>query len=359
MREFPSDDTPIAPLVDGPIRRVNPLNDDQWDAKIAWCSGASFFHSKAWAEVLHATYGFSPAYFVQESEGKIRSLLPLMEVDSWLTGRRGISLPFTDECEPLGPTAREVLALVHEANRFGQKRDWRHWEIRGGTTTLQATSAVSFFGHHVDLDDEPAEVLARCGSAARRGVRKAEGSKLTISFAQSMEATRAFHALLCKTRRRHGLPPQPLLFFENIYHCVLRPQHGCIVLASLGDRPVSGAVFFQFGNNALYKFGASDEAFQHLRPNNLVMWRALEWHAKMGFSKLDLGRTSLDNEGLRRFKLGWGAHERKIDYAHFDCKQGAYIEVKDRSSGWHSCLFKHIPTSLARLVGSLAYRHVA
>lgn len=345
--------------MDRPISRVNPLDDSQWDAKLAGCVGASFFHGKEWAQILHATYGFTPCYFTHETEGGFRSLLPLMEVDSWLTGRRGISLPFTDECEPLGPTAHAVRELVREANEFGQKRSWRHWEVRGGAAILHATSAVSFFGHQIDLDDEPANILARCGNAARRGVKKAEGSNLTISFATSMEATRAFHALLCKTRRRHGLPPQPLSFFENIQHYVLRPRHGCIVLASAGARPVAGAFFFHFGKQALYKFGASDEAFQHLRPNNLVMWRALEWHARMGFSTIDLGRTSLENEGLRRFKLGWGARERKIDYAHFDCRKGAYIEVRDLSCGWYNRLFKHIPPSLARAAGMLAYRHVA
>ena len=41
-------------------------------------------------------------------------LLPLMEVDSWLTGRRGISLPFTDECEPLYPDAESFKNLLQK-----------------------------------------------------------------------------------------------------------------------------------------------------------------------------------------------------------------------------------------------------
>jgi CelD/BcsL family acetyltransferase involved in cellulose biosynthesis len=341
------------------VRRVNPLYDPQWDEKIARCPGGSFFHGADWAEVLTDTYGFRPCYFVHEAEGQLRGLLPIMEVDSWLTGRRGISLPFTDECEPLGTDPRLVQELVQEAGNYAAKREWDHWELRGGTQTLGIPAAVAFHGHTVELNRNPEIVFARCHSAVRRAVRKAEASEITIRFSQSMETMRAFHALLCKTRRRHGLPPQPWRFFENIQRHVLARQHGCIVLASHGGVPIAGAVFFHFAQTAIFKFGASDVAYQHLRPNNLVMWRAIEWHARAGFSALDLGRTSLANEGLRHFKLSWGAKERRMEYARFDCQSAAFVTTKDRSSGWHSSVFKLVPQSLARLIGALAYKHVA
>lgn len=342
-----------------PIRRVDPLDDPQWDAKLARCPGASFFHGQSWARVLHDTYGFTPSYFTQETEQGLRCLLPFMEIDSWLTGRRGVSLPFTDECGPLAPDAESARQLMRAAKDLAIARDWKHWEVRGGIAVLNAPAAVAFHGHTVDLDAESTRLLGRCDSAVRRAIRKAESSGLTVSFAHTPEAMRGFYTLLCQTRRRHGLPPQPLRFFENIQRHVLRAHQGCVVLASLDGRPVSGAVFFHFGHTALFKFGASDEAFQHLRPNNLVMWRAIEWHARMGFSTLDLGRTSLDNEGLRRFKLSWGARERRIEYTRFDRKAGAFVTTTDQSSGWHSRVFKLVPGPFARVIGAAAYRHVA
>jgi CelD/BcsL family acetyltransferase involved in cellulose biosynthesis len=338
---------------------VNPLDDPSWDAKIAHMRGASFFYSRDWARVLHESYGFRPSYFVQATDGRLRGLLPMMEVDSWLTGRRGISLPFTDECQPLGPDDHSTRRLVNEVNALALSRRWQHWELRGGAAALGAPSAVTFHGHTIELQRDPAVLFARCDSAARRAVRKAESGNLTITFAHDSEAMLTFHTLLCKTRRRHGLPPQPWRFFENIQRYILQRGHGCIVLAHVGTQPVAGAIFFHFGHMAIFKFGASDETFQQLRPNNLVMWRAIEWHARAGFSNLDLGRTSLGNEGLRRFKLSWGARERAIDYARFDCQTAGFVTSKDRSSGWHSSVFKLVPQSLARLVGAVAYRHVA
>ena len=75
------------------------------------------------------------------------------------------------------------------------------------------------------------------------------------------------------------------------------------------------------GGRAIYKYGASDETFQDLRGGNLVMWAAIKNFVRAGGAKhLDLGRTSLGNEGLRKFKLGWGAREEKIEYVKYDLR---------------------------------------
>jgi len=39
----------------------------------------------------------------------------------------------------------------------------------------------------------------------------------------------------------------------------------------------------------MYKFGASDSGFQHLRPNNLVMWEGIRHCAERGCERLHFG----------------------------------------------------------------------
>ena len=99
------------------------------------------------------------------------------------------------------------------------------------------------------------------------------------------------------------------------------------------------------GNRAIYKFGASDERFQHLRPNNLVLWEAIALLAREGFEDLHLGRTSLGNEGLRRFKLSWGTTEETIRYFRFGQKMNESEMTRDRVSGFHNGFFKALPLS--------------
>ncbi|HKB90665.1 MAG TPA: GNAT family N-acetyltransferase [Opitutaceae bacterium] len=342
------------------VQRVNPLDDFHWDAKLANCPGVSFFHGAAWARVLCDTYGYTPTYFIISEAGSIRSLLPFMEVNSWLTGRRGVALPFTDECEPVCSNRAHFHRLWHEALNFAKRRGWKYAECRGGKCFFdERPASTSFFGHRLDLQHNESDLFSKVDGSVRRAIRKANQSGLTVEFSHSFEAVRSFYFLLCKTRKRHGLPPQPYPFFQNIYRYILKMRKGCVVLAKLGQVPVAGAFFFHFGRTALYKFGASDDTLQHLRANNLVMWEAIKWHRKQDFEILDFGRTSRSNEGLRKFKLGWGTIEKTVDYLRYDCRADDFVIAKDEASGWHNRIFKLLPEVLSRAVGSALYKHVA
>jgi lipid II:glycine glycyltransferase (peptidoglycan interpeptide bridge formation enzyme) len=122
---------------------------------------------------------------------------------------------------------------------------------------------------------------------------------------------------------------------------------------------VAGAIFLHSGDTATFKFGASDEAFQQLRPNNLVMWEAIKVYRGEGRHLLDFGRTSLENAGLRKFKLSWGTIEQPIEYHRYHVRTESFMTAKDRSSGWHSRVFKSLPIGMSRLLGAMFYNHAA
>jgi len=352
---------PPAPDADGSaVVRVNPLEDAGWDVRLGAFPARSFFHGAAWARVLHDAYHYDPVYFVSGDPLHPNAVLPVMEVNSWLTGRRGVSLPFTDECEPLCPDADSWRRLFRKTLEYAKDRTWKYLECRGGKAWFDdAPASTSFYSHRLDLGGGESALWAGVDGAVRRAVRKAEQTGLTVAFSRDLEAVRIFHALLCRTRKRHGMPAQPFRFFENIHRHVLAQNQGWVVLARLGRLPVAGAVFFHCGKTAIFKFGASDETRQNLRANNLVMWQAIRWHAERGFAELDFGRTSLDNHGLRRFKLGWGSQERRIDYVRYEPRSAGFVTARDQSSGWHNRVFRMLPIPLSRLIGVAFYRHLA
>ena len=342
------------------VERVNPLEAGDWDAMLLACPGSSFFHTAAWARVLHRTYGYTPAYFTRREAGHLQALLPVMEVDSWLTGRRGVSLPFTDDCEPLCLDGGGFDGIMQALMNYGAERDWNYLECRGGKTLFgDAPASTSFYGHRLSLAGGDEALFAKVESPVRRAVRKAEKEGVTVEFAQSLDAMRTFYALHCKTRTRHGLPPQPFLFFQNIHEFVVAQNHGFVVVARHRGVPVACNVYFHWGKNAIYKYGASDEAYQQLRANNLVMWEAIRWYGRQNFEQLHFGRTSLTNQGLRRFKLGWGTEEHGVEYVRYDRRKKEFVTVKDESSGWHSYVFHRMPGFLSKWVGGVLYKHMA
>ena len=187
----------------------------------------------------------------------------------------------------------------------------------------------------------------------------AESEGVTVEITQSLEAVRDFYRLQCLTRKRHGLPPQPWAFFVNIHRHILSQNLGMIAVASHSGRKIAASVYFFLGGRAIYKYGASDFAWQQLRGPNLVMWEAMKWLARKGSKRLNLGKTSLSNEGLRRFKLNLGAHEEHVGYVKFDLRHGRFVTETDGVEGWHNTIFRAMPVFASRAAGSLLYRHWA
>lgn len=337
------------------MQLFNPLEHPDWDAVLTRRPDFSFFHGQAWTRVLVETYGYVPVWPVGEA-----AWLPLMAVNSWLTGRRGIALPFTDDCAPLCATAAEFAPLFRGAVDWGRAHGWKSIELRGGRNLLAgAPAALSFYGHEVDLAGGEARLFGRLAGSVRQGVRKAEKDGVTVAMSRSLAAVRDFYALQCVTRKRHGLPPQPWKFFLNLWRRIVSQDQGVVALAGWRGRPVAGAVYFYLGGRAIYKYGASDLRWQHLRPNNLVMWEAMKWLAARGATRLHLGKTALDQAGLRRFKLNLGAAETRIEYVKFDLAANRFVVAADGIAGWHNQVFRRLPVVLSRRVGELLYKHWA
>ena len=343
------------------MRILDPLTDSQWDEKLLAHEDAAVFHTAAWARVLRDSYGYSCCYLAEPSGNRFAFLLPLMDVRSLLTGRRGISLPFTDFCEPLleeSLPASEALDLLVE---LGRQRGWKYFELRGGDRIFaDFQPAMTVMSHALDLTPSEDALFARVKESTRRNIRKAKREGVAISIGTSGEMVAAFYRLNCLTRREHGLPPQPLSFFRYLHEHLLEKGKGCVALASFKGHGIGGAVYLHFGRNALYKYGASDRRFQYLRPNDLVMWEAIRWYRTRGFQQLGFGRTELQHEGLRRYKLAWGAVEQSMPYYRYDLAQRVFRRMNENSSGGiASRVFRRLPVTISRLIGSLLYRHAA
>jgi hypothetical protein len=282
-----------------------------------------------------------------------------MEVRSLFTGRRGVCLPFSDACEPLIFDPEAVGLVRDRLIRLAQERRWKYLEIRGGKfLQLAARPATKFYGHTLDLRGGAEQLSIRFASPVRRAIRKTERSGVSAAIVRNRKIITDFYRLHVQTRRRHGLPPQPISFFLNIYDHIIKPGFGFIVLAQQGSRPIAAAIFFRFGKNALYKYGASDRKFQELRANNLAMWQGIQFLTRTGAEKLHFGRTECENDGLRRFKLSWDTEEDTIDYFRVDPSGRQCLIAAPHDSGAHKRIFGRSPLVFNRLAGSLIYPHL-
>lgn len=295
-----------------------------------------------------------------------------MEVNSILTGKKGVSLPFTDYCEPIIDGNISFFDIFNQLIDLGKNWDWKRIELRGGQKFLSDTSfspssfpfcspapAYFFYLHTVDLTKGERELNLGLRESTRRNIKKAQNSGVTVEFSKAWRAMESFCRLNSLTRKRHGLPPQPKKFFKNFFEDVIAMGEGIIALASYRGKVIAANIFILFGKKAIYKYGASDLNFQNLRANNLLMWESIKWLLENQYESLSLGRTELKNQGLRQFKNGWGAEESSISYYSYDLKKGDFIPPNHDLANWQKWIFSKLPIPILNYFGSLLYRHAA
>ncbi len=331
------------------------------------------FHSAAWAAVLQSVYRhrLTPVHL---QSGDI--FLPLAEIRSIATGRRAVSLPFSDFAGPISAIPhreadRAFVSLLSAAFAIPGSAQWRHLELRWPRHPPEGTTvSAKHLGHRLDLGPSIASLWDHLDPAVRRAIRKARTRNIHIRMDTTAAFVRAYYQLHCQTRRRHGIPPQPVGFFLAIQRKLLASGRGMVVLAEHHGRPVAGAIYLYAARQAVYKFGASTAEGASLRANNLVMWHAIEHFASMDCAELHFGRTERGHEGLRRFKIGWGAYEHDIIHTRHvlggqTAKRDADADAQARTARFHtlvstlaSTAFRHLPLAVNRLFGTLLYPHL-
>jgi hypothetical protein len=338
---------------------IDPTKYPDWDELLLRTPGASFFHSSAWARVLSESYGYTPLYFTVIENGKLRALVPMMEVNSILTGKRGVSLPFTDYCEPIVDERIQFQDLLDHIIDYGKKRGWKYLELRGGKDKLpNASNSECYLGNNLDISRKEDEIFSSFRDSTRRNIKKAKNQGVEVKISRDSAGDSEFYRLNCMTRKEHGLPPQPYLFFRKVNEHIISRGLGFVALASRNRQNIAGSVFFHLGEKAIYKYGASDKRYQELRANNLVMWEGIRWFCNNGYKNFCFGRTEMENEGLRQFKNGWGSEEHQIRYFKYSLAKEAFIPDKTKGAPLYTSFFHQLPMPALNIIGSWFYRHM-
>lgn len=332
----------------------NPLAaPDEWDEEMGRLAGASPFHTSGWLRVLVDTYGFEPLFLCSPG-----AVMPLMGLKSWLTGNKGVGLPFSDFCPALGDAGQFPL-LWEAAKRLGKQRAWKYVECRGlDAAFLPGGPSITYVGHLWDLRRSEQELSANLKSATRRSMRKVEKAATQHSIETDAVGIQTFYELHCRTRKKHGLPPQSFVFFRNIQRSVLAKGQGFVSIVRKDGRPLAAYLFLHAHGKAVYKFGASDERIREFSPSTLALWQGALHCRGLGCESLHLGRTAENNEGLRRFKMGFGAVEEPVHYFHFNLASASIEKLTDKSEGWANRYLRHLPSWLARGLGAFLYKHL-
>ena len=295
------------------VYTLDPLRDPRWDPFLRSHPRASVIHSAAWLTALASTYGFDPiTYTTSPPDAPLANGAVFCRVTSWLTGRRLVSVPFADECHLLIDAPEDRDELIRALEEKAASERLAYVELRSQETdSLQRAgwqARSSFRLHALDLQ-RPLDELFRAThkTCIQNAIRRAERAQLQYEEGASDELLRAFYRLLIVTRRRHGIPPQPIEWFRNLRECL--GERLKIRIASHGEQPIAGIVTLHWGDTMLYKYGCSDAAYHNLGGMAFLLWKGIQDAKALGARRFDFGRSDSDNAGLILFKDRWGKQE--------------------------------------------------
>jgi hypothetical protein len=344
---------------------IEPLQDRRWDEFVHRHPRASVFHCSAWLEALSRTYGYKPiAYTTSPAGQELENGMVFCRVESWLTGRRLVSLPFSDHCELLVDTEEDLEALSALLDQEFRRERWRYVELRPlgrfDIKTSLCHTSVAYTFHQLDLDPDLDTLFGNFHkSSIQRKIRRAEREGLRYCEGSSEPLLDHFYALFTLTRKRHKLPPQPRKWFANLMECFGDALK--IRVAFKDDRPVAAIMTICHKSTMVYKYGCSDPRFSNLGSTQLLYWKAIQDAKNSGFRFFDLGRTDTDQQGLITFKNRWSAAQSSLNYSRYGNAKESTHSFDLTTSKWNSRAAKyvlaHLPMDVLSMAGRVLYRH--
>lgn len=342
------------------IHIIDPCSSKEWMRFIESHPDAGIFHHPAWMKMLRDIYRYRVFAVCLTQGNEIRAGIPFADVQSFITGKRWISLPFSDHCKPLlpenDPHAVDILMGYLKNKQMSEtpKIEIR-WDVE---STLQTFHERDFVHHTLKLDkDEAALFTSFDKQRIQRSVKIADKEGVTVRECKTFDEFEVFYRLQVLTRRRLGVPAQPKNFFKGVWEYLLTQGLGFALIAFKDTTPLAGGVFFKFNNTVIYKYSASDMTYKLLQPNHAFLWKGIQRALTEGCTTFDFGRSEKNNEGLRGFKRGWSATEQELAYTVL-----ADRPLKSGPSKLDTVIapvIRHSPEFVCTLSGELLYRHFA
>jgi hypothetical protein len=345
--------------------RFDPLGDNRWDQFLLRHPHSSVFHASAWIKALADTYGYTAvAFTTSPPAAELRNAVLFCRIDSWLTGRRLVSLPFSDHCELLTSADDSLTeiwtALEHEL----AESDLRYIELRPvhplapmAARRLGATYCL----HLLDLTPSLDDIFSRFHKdSTQRKIRRAESEGLSYEEGTSNAFLDEFLRLRLLTQRRHGVPPQPTKWFRNLIECF--GERLKIRVAFRNKKAIAAILTLQYKNMMVYKYGGSDAQSHRFGGMHLLLWRSIQEAKQQNLALFDFGRSDWSNPGLIAFKDRWGAARSNLTYSLISDPATFKPHPLHTEGDWKSQIGRrfipYLPDALLRTIGSAVYRHI-
>jgi GNAT acetyltransferase-like protein len=345
-------------------KEVDPLHDLGWESLVRNHPAATVFHTKGWLEALQRTYGYEPIVLTSTlGKEPFNNGLVLCKVSSWATKRRLVSLPFSDHCQPLIDDQNLLIKILASLRRRTVEKRCAYVELRPRVAIDPEVESLcglqvsdEYCLHVLDLRP-PLDVLFKeLHRSLKQKLNRAHREKLIIREGHTDALLQDFYRLMIMTRRRHGRPPQPFVWFRNLITCL--GDRLTLRVAFKNKMPIASVLLLKHNKTIVYKYGCSEAAFHNLGGMGLLLWHTIQVAKEEGFEEFDLGRSDLDNVGLIKFKDHLGAKRTVPSYYKYAIHASVHGTPLNRWGTISGRIFSRLPCSALAMSGRVLYKHL-
>jgi FemAB-related protein (PEP-CTERM system-associated) len=321
----------------------------RWEAFVAACPGATFFHRIGWRELLERCFGHRPHYLLAERGGELAGILPLAEVKSLLFGHALVSLPI---CAVAGVAASDPLApgALHEAaGALAAKLGAQHLELRNPAPREPGWPRQELYASfRKALAPEVEANLLAIPRKQRAMVRKGIKNGLAAELDAGVER---FFALYADNVHRHGTPPLPKRYFEALRGTFGENAEVLTIVSSEG-KPVSSVLSFYFKDEVLPYYAGDLFEARDLAANDFKYWELMRRACERGVRIFDFGRSK-QGTGPFDFKKNWGFEPAPLAYEYRLYRRDSIPQNNPLNPKYRAfiAMWKRLPMPVANALG--------
>lgn len=270
------------------------------------------FYSIDWLKIIAETYKYKLKLLKINNSNTSESFIPFIEMKNMKLQKKLISIPFSDH------TQIDCFGEDSQMTKFLQQflNEYLEIEIKSKVRDDNWEYVTDNLGYTLELNGSEEEIFNSFHKTrVKQVIKKAEKNQLKVFHSTSLEAINHFYQLHKLTRRKLGVPVQPIKLFKKLWENIISQNKGFIGLVKYQSKIIASSIFLFYKDTITYKYSASHPNFLYLKPNHLMLWDAISTGIDKNFSKFDFGKCKKENTGLRAFKKGWNAEETKIYYS--------------------------------------------
>jgi FemAB-related protein (PEP-CTERM system-associated) len=341
------------------IRRLTPGDNGEiarWDAFVADCAGATFFHRAGWQKIVGEVFGHQTYFLYAERAGVIEGILPLGHVSSLLFGKSLVSLPFAVYGGVAANSQEATAALEAEAQAIAKQLGVDHLELRNLEARHPEWPTQDLYVcFRKALEPEVEANMLAIPRKQRAMVRKGIKNGLRSEIDTNVDR---FFALYADNVHRHGTPAMPKRYFKALLDVFGKD---CEVLTAVDEdgRPLSSVLSFYFRDEVLPYYAGDDLSARDLAANDFKYWELMRRACERGLKVFDYGRSK-QGTGSYSFKKNWGFEPQPLFYEYCLYKHDSIPQNNPNNAKYKLLIetWRRMPIGLANWLGPFIVRNL-